>query len=142
MRDTLRRIDRLLGAYLQTPSSLITDATEALAKKWGAALRTTRTTKIAVDLIPLEINLNAMYILRPPMTPEIKEEADKTVGMRLVLDARNKIRDNDGLYNMLSPLLTNEVERNEKHWRLPALQAAIASLLAENEYLEQFDYQP
>ena len=142
MHDTLRRIDRLIGAYLQTPSDVITDKNEALALEWAKTLRNTPTTKIAVDLIPLQKETNAMYILRPPMTPEIKEKADKTVGMRLVLDARLTIRDNDGLINMLSPLVTDAKQRSAKHWTLEALQAKIASLLAENAYLEQFDYQP
>jgi hypothetical protein len=142
MHDTLRRIDRLIGAYLQTPSGVITDQNEALALKWAKTLRNTPTTKIAVDLIPLQKETNAMYILRPPMTPEIKEKVDKTVGMRLVLDARLAIRDNDGLINMLPPFVTDAKQRSAKRWTLEALQARIASLLAENTYLEQFDYQP
>ena len=141
MHDTLRRIDRLIGAYLQTPSGVITDQNEAFALEWARALSNTPTTKIAVDLIPLQKETNAIHMLRAYSDDE-KKILRKEAGMQLVLNARLAIRDNNNLIEVLSPLTKDATQRNAKHWTLEALQARIASLLAENTYLEQFDYQP
>ena len=137
MHDTLRRID----AYLQTPSDLITDEDEAFALEWARALRNTPTTRIAVDLISLQKETNAIRY-RQSLTEDEGKILRKEAGMQLVLEARNTIRYNNNLISMLSLLKDDEQARKDKHWTLKDLRERLDNLEAENTYLEQFNHQP